>query len=248
MEEADSKESPISEVLMTMPETNQTLAHSQRYAEALSWAAELHSQQRRKAKDVPYISHLIAVSALVWEDGGDEPLAIAALLHDAIEDCGVSQQQIAQRFGERVAQIVADCTDTSDAVAAGGEKEPWLLRKTRYINHLPMAHPDSLLVSAADKAHNARDMVLDARRDPGMWSKFNAGLDGTAWYLHSLHEIFRQRLPDSRSVVLLGESVREILASKAYLALVLMKADTDPVAYAEAYPLRQGQAKAQRAG
>jgi (p)ppGpp synthase/HD superfamily hydrolase len=225
---------------MTKPETNQTLAHSPRYIDALGWAAELHSYQRRKAKNVPYISHLISVSALVWEDGGDEQLAIAALLHDAIEDCGVSQQQIAQRFGERVAQIVADCTDTSDAVAADGEKEPWLLRKTRYINHLPSAQPDSLLVSAADKAHNARDMVLDARRDPDMWSKFNAGLDGSAWYLHSLHEIFRQRLPDSRSMVLLGESVREILASKAYLALV--PARTDPVIFAEGYPLRQGHA------
>jgi (p)ppGpp synthase/HD superfamily hydrolase len=231
---------------MTKPETNQTLAHSPRYIDALGWAAELHSYQRRKAKNVPYISHLISVSALVWEDGGDEQLAIAALLHDAIEDCGVSQQQIAQRFGERVAQIVADCTDTSDAVAAGGEKEPWLLRKTRYVNHLPSAHPDSLLVSAADKAHNARDMVLDARRDPDMWSKFNAGLDGSAWYLHSLHEIFRQRLPNSRSVVLLGESVREILASKAYLALV--PAGTDPVVFAEGYPLRHGHGKAQLAG
>jgi (p)ppGpp synthase/HD superfamily hydrolase len=230
---------------MTKPETNQTLAHSPRYIDALGWAAELHSQQRRKEKNVPYISHLIAVSALVWEDGGDEQLAIAALLHDAIEDCGVSQQQIAQRFGERVAQIVADCTDTSDAVAADGEKEPWLLRKTRYVNHLPSAHPDSLLVSAADKAHNARDMVLDARRDPDMWSKFNAGLDGSAWYLHSLHEIFRQRLPDSRSVVLLGESVREILASTAYLAMV--PAGTHPEVFAEGYPLRHGHAKAKLA-
>ena len=208
---------------MTKPETTQTLAHSQRYTDALSWAAELHSQQRRKAKDVPYISHLIAVSALLWEDGGEEPLAIAALLHDAIEDCGVSQQQIAQRFGERVGQIVAECTDTSDAVAADGEKEPWLLRKSRTIAHLPHAH-----------------------RAPGMWGRFNAGLDGTAWYLHSLHEIFRQRLENSRSVELLGESVREILASEAYLALV--PSGTDPVVFAEGYPQRHGQGLDQLAG
>ena len=104
---------------MANPEASQPLAYSQLYTDALGWAAELHSRQRRKAKTVPYISHLIAVSALVWEDGGDEELAIAALLHDAIEDCGVSQQQIAQRFGERVAQVVADCTDTSEAVATG---------------------------------------------------------------------------------------------------------------------------------
>ena len=78
-----------------------------------------------------------------------------------------------------MAQIVVDCTDTSGAVEAGGEKEPWLVRKTRYIDHLQTAQLASLLVSAADKAHNARDMVLDARRDPAMWSKFNAGVEGS---------------------------------------------------------------------
>ncbi len=212
-------------------------AHSPRYTEALGWAAELHNGQRRKGKPVPYISHLIAVSALVWEDGGGEDLAIAALLHDAIEDAGVSEAQIAERFGVKVAQIVADCTDTNGAVAVRGEKEPWLLRKTRYIAHLGSAPLDSLRVSAADKAHNARDMVLDARRDPGMWSRFNAGLNGSAWYLHSLHTIFSQRLEGSRSVELLGEAVREILASEAYLAGV--PAGSDPGLHAEGYPQRQ---------
>ena len=205
---------------MSQPNANDPLAHSQRYADALSWAAELHRHQCRKGKQVPYISHLIAVSALVWEDGGDEEQAIAALLHDAIEDAGVSGSQIASRFGPRVAQIVVDCTDTSGAVEAGGEKEPWLIRKTRYIEHLQSASTDSLLVSAADKAHNARDMVLDARRDPAMWPKFNAGLDGSAWYLQTLHQVFAQHLPHSRSVALLGESLQEILSSAAVLAAV----------------------------
>jgi hypothetical protein len=101
-------------------------------------------------------------------------------------------------------------------------------------------------VSAADKAHNARDMVLDARRDPALWERFNAGLDGSAWYLHSLLEIFRQRLENSRSVELLDESVREILASEAYLALV--PATSDPIAHARAYPQRHEQAHAQPGG
>lgn len=126
-------------------------AHSQRYTDALSWAAELHRRQWRKGKPVPYISHLIAVSALVWEDGGDEDQAIAALLHDAIEDAGDSQEQIRQRFGRRVAQIVADCTDTSGAVEPGADKEPWLQRKTRYIHHIQTTHLDSLRVSSAGK-------------------------------------------------------------------------------------------------
>jgi (p)ppGpp synthase/HD superfamily hydrolase len=228
---------------MTENQTQQ--AHSQRYIDALGWAADLHRRQRRKEKDVPYVAHLIAVSSLIWEDGGDEEQAIAGLLHDAIEDAGVSDSQIAARFGLRVAQIVLDCTDTTGAVEAGGEKEPWLLRKTRYIEHLQIASPDSLLVSAADKAHNARDMVLDARRKPTMWTKFNAGLDGSAWYLHSLHEVFRQRLKGSRSVELLGEAVREILASEAYLSLV--PTGTEPVIHAEGYPQRHKEAEAQQA-
>ena len=226
-----------------MTKTDRTPAHSPRYTEALGWAAELHVRQRRKGKNVPYISHLIAVSALVWEDGQDEAAedrAIAGLLHDAIEDCGVTRDQIAQRFGERVAQIVADCTDTSGAVGVGGDKEPWLLRKTRYIEHVQTAPLDSLRVSAADKAHNARDMVLDARRDAGMWTKFNAGLEGSAWYLQSLHQIFSQRLENSRSVELLGEAVREILSSPAYLALV--PDGTEPGDYAAGYPERRREA------
>jgi len=227
------------------PDPEKPLAHSRRYSEALAWAAELHSCQTRKGKQVPYIAHLIAVSSLVWEDCGQtdqmdqehrEDLAIAGLLHDAIEDAGVTREQIAQRFGERVARIVADCTDTNGAVEAGGQKEPWLLRKTRYIAHVQTTPLDSLRVSAADKAHNARDMVLDARRNPGMWTKFNAGLEGSAWYLHSLHDTFRQRLVDSRSVELLGEAVREILASEAYLAVV--PTGTDPRVHAESYPQR----------
>ena len=111
--------------------TASEFAHSQRYTDALGWAAELHRGQRRKGKPVPYIAHLIAVSALVWEDGGSENQAIAGLLHDAIEDAGQSQASIAARFGEEVAAIVVDCTDTAGPVEPGAEKEPWLLRKTR---------------------------------------------------------------------------------------------------------------------
>lgn len=222
---------------MSLPNANKPPAHSQRYVDALGWAAQLHCRQLRKGKPVPYIAHLIAVSALVWEDGGDEDQAIAGLLHDAIEDAGVSQAQIAERFGPRVAQMVTDCTDTTGAVEAGGKKEPWLLRKTRYIEHLQSAPLESLMVSAADKAHNARDMVLDARRDGGMWTKFNAGLEGSAWYLLRLHQTFSHRLAGSRSVELLGESLQEILASKAYLDGV--PEGTDPEVWAEGYAERQ---------
>ena len=190
-----------------------------RYGEALQWAEELHRNQRRKGKKVPYISHLISVSALVWEDGGNEDQAIAALLHDAIEDAGQSHGSIAERFGGAVADIVRDCTDTS-LDAAPGVKEPWLLRKTRYLASLAGKPLTSLLVTAADKAHNAGDMVLDSRRDPGMWRKFNAGLDGSAWYLLRMHQELVDRLPKSRSVELLGEAVDDILSSSAYQQLI----------------------------
>jgi hypothetical protein len=94
---------------------------------------------------------------------------------------------------------VADCTDTAGPVAPGAKKEPWLLRKTRYVASLEHKPLDSLLVTAADKAHNSRDMVLDARRDPSSWVRFKAGLDGTAWYLLRIHQTLSHRLPCSRS-------------------------------------------------
>jgi (p)ppGpp synthase/HD superfamily hydrolase len=229
-----------------MTTESRPITHSQSYINALAWAAVLHRRQQRKGKPVPYISHLIAVSALIWEDGGDEDQAIAGLLHDAIEDAGITAEEIAARFGKRVAQIVVDCTDTSGAVEAGGEKEPWLVRKTRYIDHLQTAQLDSLLVSAADKAHNARDMVLDARRDPAMWSKFNAGLEGSTWYLLRLQQTFSSRLAGSRSVALLGESVQEILKSAAYRACV--PEGIAPAVWAAGYAERRELSKSDTTG
>ena len=211
------------------------MAITPRYGEALQWAEELHRQQRRKGKQVPYISHLISVSALVWEDGGTEDQAIAALLHDAIEDAEQSHGSIAERFGVGVADIVRDCTDTSPD-AAVGEKEPWLLRKTRYLESLAGKPLTSLLVTAADKAHNAGDMVLDARCDPGMWRKFNAGLDGSAWYLLRMHQELVDRLPESRSVERLGEAVNDILSSNAYQELI--PAGSTAENWANTYPER----------
>jgi (p)ppGpp synthase/HD superfamily hydrolase len=217
--------------------TSATAVHSPRYIEALQWAAELHLHQRRKGMNAPYISHLIAVSALVWEDGGDEEQAIAALLHDAIEDAGVSAAQIGGRFGERVARIVEDCTDTDGPVAAGAQKEPWLVRKKRYVTHLPEVALDSLLVSAADKAHNARSQILDARRDPSSWSRFTPGIEGTAWYQLHIHQTLQKRLPDSRSTERLGESLQELLASDTYTAGV--PDGLEPAAWTAGYLERQ---------
>ena len=212
-----------------------TVGLTPRYGEALRWAEALHRQQLRKGKQVPYIAHLISVSALVWEDGGSEDQAIAALLHDAIEDAGQTHTSIADRFGVVVADIVRDCTDTSPT-AAPGEKEPWLLRKTHFMDSLAGKPLRSLLVTATDKAHNAGDMVLDARRDQAMWSKFNAGLDGSAWYRLQIHEQLVERLQESRSVERLGEAVNTILSSKAYQRLI--PRGSNARSWASTYPER----------
>lgn len=163
-----------------------------RLSDAFATAARLHAAQRRKGTDIPYISHLMAVAGIVLEHGGDEELAIAALLHDAIEDCGAEHEAgIADRFGPRVAAIVRDCTD-----ADMRPKPPWRARKEAHLAHLAHVPRDSLLVSAADKLHNARAIVADLRtHGPAMMSRFNGGRDGTLWYYRALAEAFARLLP-----------------------------------------------------
>src|ERR1700730_4621786 len=130
-----------------------------RLSEAAVFAIALHAHQERKGSGIPYIAHLMSVAALVLEHGGDEEQAIAGLLHDAIEDVGAEQEAvIAERFGPRVAGIVRACTDADIR-----PKPPWRARKEAYIAHLEHADRDTLLVSCADKLHNARAIVGDLR-------------------------------------------------------------------------------------
>ena len=151
---------------------------------ALVYAAEVHADQTRKSDaGIPYVSHLLAASSLVIEAGGDEDEAIAALLHDAAEDQGGEPRlkDIKERFGDRVAGIVRECSDslTEDP----DEKEPWSIRKKRYIEHLATASPSALLVTAADKTHNARSLVSDIRLYGVDYLKpFTATPEQTIWY------------------------------------------------------------------
>ena len=167
-----------------------------RFADALRLAHELHAGQMRKASNVPYISHLLAVTATVLEFGGTEDTAIAALLHDAVEDCGgqATLELIRNQFGDRVASLVLDCSDTTES-----PKPPWSERKTRYLEHLPKADPAALLISAADKLHNLQSLVREERRHGvKLWGFFRAGRDGTLWYYARLLTIFRRRgLPEA---------------------------------------------------
>lgn len=159
-----------------------------RYRAALDYAARLHERQTRKGTGVPYLSHLLSVSALVLEDGGDEDEAIAALLHDAVEDQGgrPTLEEIRRRFGDRVARIVEGCTD-ADSVP----KPPWRDRKERYVEHIRHAPRDVRRVSAADKLHNARTIRADLRRSgEEVWTRFTADREGVLWYYRALTEAF----------------------------------------------------------
>jgi (p)ppGpp synthase/HD superfamily hydrolase len=165
-----------------------------RFLHAFNFAAEKHAGQARKASTIPYIAHLMGVASLVLEFGGDEDLAIAALLHDVVEDCGGAPmlKEVRHRFGSRVAKIVDGCTD-SDTYP----KPPWRERKEAYISHLKSADADTRLVSAADKLNNVRSILSDYREvGESVWTRFNGGRDGTLWYYRALLEEFLQRKPN----------------------------------------------------
>ncbi len=159
---------------------------------AVSYAMTIHAGQTRKGTDIPYVSHLLGVASLVLEHGGDEEQAIAGLLHDAIEDCGIEHEdEILRRFGPRVAGIVRACTD-ADVIP----KPPWKERKLAYIAHLETVDRDALLVSCCDKLHNARAILTDlATHGDALFDRFNGGRDGTLWYYQVLADAFLRLIP-----------------------------------------------------
>ena len=165
-----------------------------RFQRAFEFAAKQHAGQTRKASSIPYIAHLMGVASLVFEAGGDEDLAIAALLHDVVEDCGGAPMlnQIRRRFGPRVAKIVDGCTDAYQL-----PKAPWHDRKVSYINRLKKEDAETRLVSAADKLNNVRSILSDYRTiGESVWSRFNGGRDGTLWYYRTLRDEFLRSTPN----------------------------------------------------
>jgi GTP pyrophosphokinase len=166
---------------------------SARFRDALAYAAELHADQMRKASDVPYIAHLLGVASIALEYGADEDEAIAALLHDAVEDQGgqATAEVIRSHFGQRVAEIVLGCTD-ADTIP----KPPWRARKEAYIAHIEHATPSVWLVATSDKLYNARSILADYRRlGDAVWSRFSGGKDGTLWYYRSLADKLCDKAP-----------------------------------------------------
>jgi (p)ppGpp synthase/HD superfamily hydrolase len=162
---------------------------TERFERALVLAAHLHRDQARKGSGVPYVSHLLAVCELTLEYGGDEDEAIAALLHDAIEDQGgaVARAQILQEFGARVTEIVDGCTDTDET-----QKPAWRLRKEAYVRRVTQASASVRLVSACDKLHNARSLVMDYRIcGEALWDHFTGRREGTLWYYRAMVNALR---------------------------------------------------------
>ncbi len=162
-----------------------------RLQQAFRYAAAKHAGQTRKKTPVPYLSHLMAVASLVLEGGGDEDLAIAALLHDVVEDCGGRPrlEEIRKKFGPRVAKIVEGCTDSFT-----DPKPPWLERKKGYLSHLKNEDRETRLVSACDKLHNVRTVLADYREQgESVWERFQGKRDGTLWYYRAISDEFQRR-------------------------------------------------------
>jgi (p)ppGpp synthase/HD superfamily hydrolase len=168
-------------------------ALTERFERALSLAATLHGAQARKGSDTPYLSHLLQVAGIALENGADEDEAIAALLHDAVEDQGgpPTLERIRAEYGPRIADIVDACSDTD-----AEPKPPWRARKEAHIARLEHADRSVLLVYASDKLANLRSLLRDwHEHGEGVWSRFRGGREGTIWYFRTLAALFARRLP-----------------------------------------------------
>ena len=185
------------------------MAYGEKFEDALVYTTRLHRDQTRKGSEVPYVTHLLAVAAIVGENGGTENEVVAALLHDAPEDRGGKDrlEEIRTRYGDEVAGIVDGCTDTYEDL-----KPEWRPRKEAYIAHVAKAPPSVRLVSAADKLHNARSILADLRAVGGeLWDRFTGGKEGTLWYYRALVEAYA-RTSSNPVVEELDRVVREIEA------------------------------------
>jgi (p)ppGpp synthase/HD superfamily hydrolase len=170
-----------------------------RFDRALLYATHVHGGQVRKGTSIPYVAHLLAVAATVLEYDGSEDMAIAGLLHDAVEDQGGEPRlaDIRNRFGDQVAEIVRSLSDSLVDTAGGQDKEDWCIRKRRYLEHLQTVDRDTLLVSLSDKVHNARSILRDLRRPEigeKVWKRFSQPKEKSLWYYRSLANVFRRRL------------------------------------------------------
>jgi (p)ppGpp synthase/HD superfamily hydrolase len=166
----------------------QNVRLSPQFGKALIYATRIHGGKLRKKTRIPYIAHILGVTAIALEYGANETEAIAALLHDAVEDCGGAKRlrDIERKFGKKIARIVEGCTDTDQT-----PKPPWLQRKKAYVDHVRHASMPTKMVSASDKLHNLRAILMDYRQEgEKLWSRFNGGKQGALWYYRALVNAF----------------------------------------------------------
>jgi (p)ppGpp synthase/HD superfamily hydrolase len=166
------------------------IAFSKKFVLALRYAADLHAKQFRKRTGRPYIGHLLGVTSIVIEYGGDEEMAIAALLHDTVEDQGGMPRlrEIRRIFGKRVAHIVDGCTDSYTQ-----PKPSWRERKRAYLAKVAAEAAEVRLVSAADKLANVRETLHDVRiQGATVFARFAGKKEGTLWYYRELVYVFRK--------------------------------------------------------
>ncbi len=190
-----------------------------RFADAVSFALEAHASQTRKGTRIPYVSHLLQVAGLVLEHGGDAEQAIAAVLHDTLEDCeDVDAETLRARFGANVTEIVVQCSDVlpGDRPTA---KSPWLVRKRRYVAQLARADSRTRLVAACDKLHNLRSMLADLRAEgPTTLERFTGTPEQTRGYYETVREALCSDLPERLTVELdaLLEELREFVTESSF--------------------------------
>lgn len=197
---------------MAAPMTKLSL--TERFDRALLYASNLHRTQRRKGTKIPYVSHLLAVAGIVLENGGTEDEAIAALLHDTIEDHprgGKTRGEIRKKFGRRVLKIVEGCSDASTH-----PKPPWLPRKKAFLARLTRSDKSVLRVVLADKTHNLQALLRDHQRvGPKTWERFNAGPKEQRWYYGEALKVLRRRLgqEDTKEFAQLVHALRKLTKS-----------------------------------
>ena len=170
------------------------LTTTDRFSSAMAYAYQVHNGQRRKGTGIPYIAHILGVTAIAMEYGADEDQSIGALLHDAAEDGGgeATLAEIRARFGDVVAEIVLGCSDS--LVEDPEDKLPWQERKENYLAHLESASQSVCLVSAADKLHNVRSIIRDYHEHgEAIWDRFQGSRDGTLWYYETVADTLIRR-------------------------------------------------------
>lgn len=166
---------------------------NRKFHQALIHALELHAEQNRKGGNIPYAAHLFNVCGLVLKAGGTCDQAIAALLHDALEDQGhqIDAEMLALNYGAKVASIVNLCTDETQEER---DSIPWEQRKRNYLNHIQQLDEETLLVMVADKLDNAIDILRERQTiGPSVWEKFTGKRAGMIWYLDALAQAFLER-------------------------------------------------------